>query len=539
MAAPFQFVRHQRISARAMRAFQGTNPDSRAYNDLTKCTQAWDSDDSANSEELDMNEAWGGHCRLCSVHAEEPHLLLYVLHGKLVDPRVLTIPELTPSVWSSLPQEVLERILALLPATSRCRFRLVSKGFNTLLSSASFKRLLAEVNRQEEPLICALEYRPGRLARCKPRSSEISRFCEFTGLQPLRLDLSFLPLEFQRFAASDCVVEDGLVCILKPQRRHSSRGMFGISSDSDSEDDDGLEDLTSEVEGMDFCVLNPMTRTWKVLPSEFGPNDEYEEERGKSWTVKLEAERNGSGHFRVLVVSLRPRKGGSSTPKLAATVYSSRSGSWRTAYLKMVQNLLPVPNECSKWPQYVLIDDLLYSAEEDDMQVHTLDGGKLVNCLDWDDDDFVEELVNAHADLGVEHKILGHCGRLFSVAQTDSGAFGIWKLNCDKLLWHKLSFLPEQLQKQLLEPPQDLPPRTLTTSRNNVKLFFDMASLVGDCICLSLGAGLEQPPEGSIWWKSLVAYHIPEDSWSLICHGLIPRRRSNAHHILQPTFFRL
>uniref|UniRef100_A0A0D6R1K7 F-box domain-containing protein n=1 Tax=Araucaria cunninghamii TaxID=56994 RepID=A0A0D6R1K7_ARACU len=120
-------------------------------------------------------------------------------------------------IWSNLPDEVVERILARLPAESFLCLRCVCKRWNALLSSPSFVSLC-----------CKISHRPW-LVMFRRRDHRICRAYDIFISKWHNISLCFLPYQTAEVVAAS----GGLLCLRTP---------FSLS------------------------VCNPLTKTWREFP---------------------------------------------------------------------------------------------------------------------------------------------------------------------------------------------------------------------------------------------------------------------------------
>ncbi|KAL2649467.1 hypothetical protein R1flu_017595 [Riccia fluitans] len=136
--------------------------------------------------------------------------------------------KMDPSLWSALPEHLVERVLARLPIASFFRFRSVCKSWNKLIVSPTFLQIYAEVPSQEPWfwMFTDDDYRDG--STYDPTLNKWHH-----------LPLPSLPSDEVFFPAA---AAGGLVCL----------GCY----------DDGWKR---------FVVCNPLTRKWRELPPMLNP----------------------------------------------------------------------------------------------------------------------------------------------------------------------------------------------------------------------------------------------------------------------------
>lgn len=497
----------------------------------------------------------GGVDRMSS--NDEPHFLLYLLKGCFDGCCTTGGCQMKELVWSRLPTELVERVLGMLPAASRCRFRSVCKAWRAFLSSgaACWKMSGTEARGKAAAPICALEYFPGRWSRFGRLASDVSYLARqdataaaAAGLgkpqvsylckppKVYRLDLSFLPRQFQHF--SQYRAEDGLICIQKYKRRrsvsdaHDPGGGAGggdcLSLDSDSE----AWSEERKVCGLTFCVCNPLTRAWKELPAEFGEEDDVEEEERH---LKLVVDKARVDSFKLIVISDRPYQGDRWDKRCTASIYYSDTDRWKVVCLEDGGGLLLDPDDHRRWPQFVLCKDVMFSAfDYDHFLVHCLDDGRRLRSspqMAAEHPDFDERRAAWHYSIGRVFRILEHGGEIYCVDESldrRKMKFGVWKLDQSVLLWQPVSVVPEKVNRRSLRPfcgEHD------EGCSSEYRYFLYGAWMVGDCICLNIGV---MSPRKKRLWSHLVAYHILDDSWQLLWHQLDYHHSANNYLILQP-----
>lgn len=133
-------------------------------------------------------------------------------------------PPLQPHLWSELPEELVERILAFLPVSSFFRFRSVCKGWQSLPFSRGFLELTTQVRAQGPHFLVLSRSRCHHLSAYEPLSNKWYGF-----------PVDFLPTVTYPVAAAK-----GLICFVNPN---------------------------FETGYTTLLVCNPLTRRWKELPS--------------------------------------------------------------------------------------------------------------------------------------------------------------------------------------------------------------------------------------------------------------------------------
>lgn len=265
------------------------------------------------------------------------NLLLHVLVGEFANDGCESTSscDMDSDVWGRLPDELLLTVMRMLPYRSKHRFRTVSQLWHTLLSSPP----LLEGSSSGFPRLCGLQYLPVAPAEIVgQQSARIQR------AKTIELDLSYLPAQFlgwEMIAGG----EIGLVVLAN------------LNGDTYSAH-------------TKFCVLNPMTRAWKQLPTIDLPS---------SLLVKLLVNRgpSGSGFDLCAVFSSRGRVGSES--KAPVALYHSGSTEWHMCEV-----------ESPLCEQLVMHGDRMCHLQDWDEDQHSfltvfrLEDGKLVREVDLD-----------------------------------------------------------------------------------------------------------------------------------------------------------
>lgn len=169
---------------------------------------------------------------------------LHLLKGTFLADDAAGGAAMDPALWCRMPEDLLWRVVVLLPATKHFQLQLVSRQWRQVLTSTDFrKQVVATTAARSRPgaadqqrVICGVCV--GSDSNCGSSSSKMVKIVD--------IDLSFVP---NRFWISDSYIvvaaADGLVCICN----------------GDSRDEEDLEPKDDR-----FCVINPLTRTFKVLP---------------------------------------------------------------------------------------------------------------------------------------------------------------------------------------------------------------------------------------------------------------------------------
>lgn len=67
--------------------------------------------------------------------------------------RSLENPVMDEHLWRHFPEDLIERVLALLPTASFFRFRKVCKKWNSIMESSSFLKLCSQVSGPQTPCL--------------------------------------------------------------------------------------------------------------------------------------------------------------------------------------------------------------------------------------------------------------------------------------------------------------------------------------------------------------------------------------------------
>lgn len=154
----------------------------------------------------------------------------------------------TFKVWSDLPTDILCKILLLVPPVKRFQFQLVSRQWRQMLTSAHFSHAVVAHERQQtrrdDPVVACILLGNRSLVPAAAAVADTSGQKRKQAPAVVDIDLSFVPS--QQFWGSEpssyavVAVGGGLVCI---------------------SDRDGCLHHAKHL-----CVLNPLTRTCKVVP---------------------------------------------------------------------------------------------------------------------------------------------------------------------------------------------------------------------------------------------------------------------------------
>ncbi|KAH7300069.1 hypothetical protein KP509_24G043700 [Ceratopteris richardii] len=136
--------------------------------------------------------------------------------GKVAGDEVM-LQELDGGIWSCLPEDILEKVLAWLPLTSVLRFRVVCRRWNTLLLSESFLSSHSRSSMRRQPcfLLCTI----GQFA-C---SYDPSLGKWLTLLKPTSPGASVITSTRSLFCLGNQVAECRVLCVCNPITRRLRR----------------------------------------------------------------------------------------------------------------------------------------------------------------------------------------------------------------------------------------------------------------------------------------------------------------------------
>ncbi|KAI5064462.1 hypothetical protein GOP47_0021132 [Adiantum capillus-veneris] len=420
--------------------------------------------------------------------------------------------------------------------------------------------------------VCALEYQPGRLCPgCQPRQSDISYF---DNRKVYKVYLSFLPEKFRFFLPPDCVVQDGFVCLFKAESFASPNSTGGFD----------------QMKRLCFCVANPITKSWKELPTEVCTRSDFKKWR-EDWTVRLEVQND-----KFTVCLLTPRENNDNL-MMTVNTYSSRAGAWKLSFLQSMRYMTPayaLEGE-GKWPCYTICKGFLctanYRRSHLETMVHNLETGELVYFQDdlgssSEDDDWGDNpplrvrgssapMVTYESGMCLPFKMASSCKGFFFVARffTDDtleerihalsrghinirkavkmflkerrqAGFAVWGLELSNGMWKKVSksVMPQKMKCALMKRPPWNPFKVYKgRGPKDVRiLYVDEAVVAGDVVYMFLGLKEDYNflvCDGDLrLWTGMVAYSMSNDTWELIYHGLIPRLNGNEWHVFKPNF---
>ena len=137
--------------------------------------------------------------------------------------------KLDGNLWGTLPPDILERVLASLPVRALCMFRSVSKGWNLLPSSPSFRYLRAQMHDKEPSILVLNGYK-----HCGVFDEGGNKWY---GIDLLFLRPAFHILGCKRYRVE--AADGGLLCVWSASANDKIKALV---------------------------VCNPIARTWAYLP---------------------------------------------------------------------------------------------------------------------------------------------------------------------------------------------------------------------------------------------------------------------------------
>lgn len=205
------------------------------------------------------------------------------------------VVELDPNVWRELPAEILERVLRWLPFSTLCKFRVVSKYWNTLPTVRAEEPYLLDIpcNTRTDPVAC--------LRYCCLYSPTANTW-DF-------IDLSFLPQRMTQLSACPCYwtpqierfcSDGGLLCVWGKLLERDLRFYFS----------DIIPHYT-------LLVCNPLTKRCRLLPQ-----FDFSYQSSIDFVMKREC----SGGYKIFAVALAYT--GEPGVNLRHYMYESASDSW-------------------------------------------------------------------------------------------------------------------------------------------------------------------------------------------------------------------
>lgn len=410
-------------------------------------------------------------------------MLLYALEGSKDAQRGSSITcQMSPNVWGNLPEDILERVLMMLPAATLFRLRTLSKAWRGRLSCDQFfKRQIFDLpqgSHSDTPAICAFTVLDDHSLWNELRRAWLS----LTSSLYATLDLTVLPAKYRRLYAppwcsySDKIVSNhGLLCVC-----FGGRGR------------------------LELCVVNPLTGRWRELPELNVPDQIL-------WKMQVDAPYDGTnpGAFQVFVILCGQWRG-----VWTVGIFSSKTASWR---ITAGENAPGVA--FSKWSNSSLVvaGGMLYGWDSSGlhMTMHRLSDGKLLKHCS-------RSLPVAGERHGCcDRHLVEHCGAVYFVTSGENFLYQIFKLEKRSWTWKPISKLPEELHSALLQDSSV----SLLRPRN--------CTVIGDSICFVLGvrevvAGVSRSR------TRLFAYNIVEQSW----HLLFRKQLENDHPIHNFTALR-
>ncbi|BBN01455.1 hypothetical protein MPTK1_2g07520 [Marchantia polymorpha subsp. ruderalis] len=330
------------------------------------------------------------------------------------------------SLWSRLPKEVLEKVLMQLPPVTQFRLRAVSKEWRARLSSVEFLRLSASSSAPSSapPMLCGLDHRIllGNETSDTLADINVEDAARCTIWKNHELDLSFLPAELYD-SPWDL---DHYLC---------ADGLWYYNYRKSNE--------------VGTCVLNPMTRTWRILPKLLLENLWIAAE---DTHLKLEVVNKCNENLQ-LEFTVRYAFYDTGTGRLLVFVYSSLSDDWKC--IPMVDTI--PTSKATIWVALYFCCGMLYLFHDRGQFVttHSLEDGKLlrtgslefpwpsiVSPDKWGTDALELELSVLELD---DREIFGVTS-FHEEVQTQ-----IWKLDHSTLAWERFSTMPKGLHESLVE----------------------------------------------------------------------------------------
>lgn len=410
---------------------------------------------------------------------EGPYLLLRCLPsgGEYHESRAMN-----EALWQNIPEELLHRLLALLPPKSIARFRSVCKAWRHLLSSKAF------LGRRDVHPIYGVEL----IGRNQAMTSSGVTFSTKPIAADVKVvDLSFLRGKFRSIDGSVYVAVDGLVCVY--ESRTTSRGSF--------------------------CVFNPWTKECKELAQCNQMDLKWER-------VCLAVEKVLPMRFKVLVCTLVGHGG-------PAYLYTSDTNNWTTLWRKGAHR------ECSTrypyWPQFLFTSSRMVAIYKD-IREPAYDYDLEAYDSDLPNEAYGVEAVRPYyedrTDRNMRYpvKILEYEGEVYMITGNDAlyvnGArrwrpdkvqVAIWKLSSEGL-WCRVSSIPAELATSLTAPGE------------RWEHFPGDAAVIGDTIYVSITVRRPDPCNSRkyiVLCSHLVLYRVLSDCWEIwerdICPGLLGR----------------
>lgn len=406
---------------------------------------------------------------------------------------------------------------------------MVCKRWCLLFCSSEFRRLrdaLQTVAPAAPPPICVLEYQPGHHlpSAGHPLPSAVSYIQQARGLQRHNISLSFLPRDYWLFSPWNFITQDGLICIFKPLAGAASLSSEGVSA----------------VWRLNFCVANPVTRTWRELPP-YG--QEHVHMRRRDWRVEMQVEKsNAIAHFRVMLLMRRLMDG---KQRMCVHTFSSKTGTWNMVSLEGDYHGQQMQG-AEQWPRYVFSKASVYSLSlqrargEHEIFVHEMQEGRILESRDVTEiHDPCKFMVRCDGVLCAGENVWWQRMELLMRHPTKPETrVGLWHLNAHSYMWHKVADLPWQLEQSLLQAPGLGNRRTKARSPER-RLSLDSAILDGDTVVFTLEVQHCVDLSVTRLWTNLVAYHLNTDCWEVVCHGLPSQNNGCGRHEICPEFLDL
>eukprot|EP00250_Pteridium_aquilinum_P019657 c24517_g2_i1 orf=29-1516(-) len=217
--------------------------------------------------------------------------------------KVCPLGPLNPSLWSCLPNELVERILACLPMASLFKFRAVCRSWNTAPFRPLFK-CLRMLTMTPEAWLIMLATPPAEKS-----TSSTPFYFKLEDDKAVALPHTFLPFPPDPGSFSYCTAAGGLICY------HHHMGF----------------DVNYEGKAVSLWVGNPFTKEWKCLPPMIGSFPLNFPLRGLVGMVVLETTNDNSStaqavHYKIIVRTGSQNTWGSG---MMTEEYDSQTNAWR------------------------------------------------------------------------------------------------------------------------------------------------------------------------------------------------------------------
>lgn len=235
------------------------------------------------------------------------------MHADGDDGEDSTCTSLSPSIWNSLPAELLERLLACLPIASLFKFRAVCRSWNATPFWPLFRNLRARMMLPETWLIMLPNKQSGTTWSSHDCDSCLSFLFNLDLNKAVALPNTFLPLEpTSSGRVSYCATAGGLICY----HYH-----MGFSAKYEKNPDANF-----------LWVGNPFTKEWKCLPPMNGTFPLNFPLRGLAGMVVLGSTTNNNVHtpqpvhYKIIVRTQSRHRWGSG---MMTEEYDSHANAWR------------------------------------------------------------------------------------------------------------------------------------------------------------------------------------------------------------------